>query len=92
MTNSVKPPAGSVCGCHLGPVGPEGTARWLTPEQVVAYVHGAVSLGTLRNYRSARIGPRYLKVGRSVFYTVDSVQDWLTELSREDDLRWNDSL
>jgi hypothetical protein len=58
----------------------------------VEYLRGAVTLGTLRNYRSARIGPRYLKVGRSIFYTLSSVDDWLAELSATDDLRWNDRL
>ena len=67
-------------------------AFWLTPDQVVAYVRGAVTLGTLRNYRSARIGPRHLKVGRSIFYTVESVHAWLADLAADDELRWNDRL
>ena len=91
MTSYSIPDAGCTCGCHRLRTSLT-TAAWMTPEQVVEYVHGAVTVGTLRNYRSARIGPRYRKVGRAVFYTVDSIHDWLAELSRDDDLRWNDNL
>lgn len=95
MNPSLSPSttSSSLCGCHVGSTQPAvGPGSWLTPEQVVEYVRGAVTLGTLRNYRSARIGPRYLKVGRSIFYTVGAISDWLAELAVEDDLRWRDRL
>ena len=80
------------CGCHTAPANPSGPDSWLTPEEVVEYVRGAVTLGTLRNYRSARVGPRHLKVGRSVFYTVEAINDWLSELAVADERRWRDQL
>lgn len=84
--------SGCSCGCHASGTNFVGPASWLSPEQVVDYVRGAVTLGTLRNYRSARIGPRYLKVGRSIFYNVEAVNDWLAELALEDERRWKDQM
>ena len=78
------------CDCHPDAFAADDPRAWLTPEELVEHLRGAVSLGTLRNYRSARTGPRYLKVGRSIFYTVESVNGWLAELAAEDELRWND--
>lgn len=63
---------------------------WLTPDDVVALLRGALSLGTLRNYRSARIGPAYIRIGRAVFYPRAEVNAWLTEQVRESEARWND--
>lgn len=84
--------SGCSCGCHASGTNSAGPASWLTPEQVVDYLRGAVTLGTLRNYRSARIGPRHRKVGRSIFYTVEAINDWLAELALEDERRWKDQL
>ena len=65
---------------------------WLTPDDVIALLRGALSLGTLRNYRSARIGPAYIRVGRAVFYPRAEVNAWLAEQVRESEARWNDRL
>jgi len=78
------------CGCHHDESVADVPTTWLTPEELVEHLRGAVTVGTLRNYRAARIGPRYLKVGRSIFYTLDNVNDWLAELAAADELRWND--
>lgn len=69
------------------PLDPRG---WLTPDEVVELLRGAVSLGTLRNYRSARIGPAYVRVARSVFYPRAEVDAWLAEQVRKSEDRWND--
>jgi hypothetical protein len=63
---------------------------WLTPEEVVSLMRGAFTLGTLRNYRSARIGPAYVKLGRAIFYPRAEVDAWLEEQVRLSDERWND--
>ena len=63
---------------------------WLRPEEVVSLLRGALTLGTLRNYRSARIGPAYIRVGRAVFYPRAEVEAWLAEQVRESEARWND--
>lgn len=84
-------PLTSTCSCDCHPRASVARPKtWLTPEELVEHLRGAVTLGTLRNYRAARTGPRYLKVGRSVFYTLESVDTWLAELAVADDLRWND--
>ena len=80
------------CGCHPDASVADGPKTWLTPEELVQHLRGAVTLGTLRNYRAARTGPRYLKVGRSIFYTLESVDTWLAELAVDDERRWNDRL
>lgn len=90
--SSTSLPLACHCGCHASSAHTGGRMLWLTPEELVEHLRGAVTLGTLRNYRSARTGPRYLKVGRSIFYTLESVNDWLAELATEDELRWNDRL
>jgi hypothetical protein len=92
MNPPPSPTNGCTCGCHATGMDSIGPASWLTPEQVVEYVRGAITLGTLRNYRSARIGPRHLKVGRSIFYTVEAINHWLAELAVEDERRWRDQL
>ncbi|MGD0236949.1 MAG: helix-turn-helix domain-containing protein [Syntrophorhabdales bacterium] len=42
----------------------------------VAEVYG-VSLGTLANLRSRRLGPKFFKQGKSVFYRVEDFESWL---------------
>jgi hypothetical protein len=50
----------------------------LTPEELAA--RWRVSVDTLRNWRSARTGPAYQKIGRKIAYTLADVQSW--ELKR----------
>ncbi|MGM5030010.1 DNA-binding protein [Tardiphaga sp. 862_B3_N4_1] len=49
---------------------------YLTPEEVAERYRGTVSIGTLRNWRSMRIGPAYVKVGKSVLYPVNQLEIW----------------
>jgi hypothetical protein len=50
-------------------------SRFLTPEEVVDRYRGGVSLGTLRNWRTKRIGPSFIKIGKAVLYPVEELED-----------------
>src|SRR2546426_4411025 len=47
----------------------------LSPEELAAMVE--LSPKTLADWRSARKGPCYLRVGRKIWYPKDLVDDWL---------------
>lgn len=49
---------------------------FLTPNEVSERYRGEVSAGTLRNWRALRIGPSYLKVGKSVLYPLSALEAW----------------
>lgn len=51
------------------------TTRWLTTEG--ASDHTAISVSTLNKLRVFGGGPRFSKVGRSVRYCVQDLDDWL---------------
>jgi hypothetical protein len=51
-------------------------ASFLTPDEVTARYRGEISPGTLRNWRSLRIGPSYIKVGKGVLYPVGELEAW----------------
>lgn len=51
-------------------------SRFLTPEEVSERYRGSVSLGTLRNWRSMRIGPSFVKIGKSVLYPSSELDAW----------------
>ena len=50
--------------------------KYLTPEEVVERYRGATTLGTLRNWRSMRVGPPYVKIGKAVLYPIDELDAW----------------
>jgi hypothetical protein len=50
---------------------------FLTLNEVIERYRGQISEGTLRNWRSMRVGPSFLKVGKAVLYP-------LAELDRSD--------
>ena len=50
--------------------------KFLTPEEVTERYRGGVSIGTLRNWRAMRVGPAYLKIGKSVLYPIDELEAW----------------
>jgi hypothetical protein len=50
--------------------------KFLTPEEVVQRYRGEISLGTLRNWRSMRIGPTFVKIGKAVLYPVAELDAW----------------
>lgn len=48
--------------------------EFLTPAQVVARWGGAVTTGTLANWRSRQVGPAFQKFGSRVRYTLAAVE------------------
>lgn len=52
------------------------TSPYLTEIEVVERYRRAVSIGTLRNWRTQRIGPAYVKIGKAVLYPLTALNDW----------------
>jgi hypothetical protein len=50
--------------------------KFLTTEEVCERYRGEVSAGTLRNWRAQRVGPTFIKVGKSVLYPVQDLEEW----------------
>jgi hypothetical protein len=53
-------------------------SEFLTPQAVSARYAGAVTVGTLRNWRSLKRGPPFVHVGRRVMYRVSDLIAWET--------------
>lgn len=51
-------------------------SKYLTPKEVSDRYRGAISTGTLKNWRSQRIGPPFIKVGKSVLYATEQLDQW----------------
>lgn len=49
---------------------------YLTLEEVVERYRNQVSEGTLRNWRSKRIGPSFIKIGKAVLYPIEELERW----------------
>jgi hypothetical protein len=58
ISRSFVPPAGPV---------------FLTVEEVVERYRGQVSEGTLRNLRSMRVGPSFIKIGKAILYPLEEL-------------------
>jgi Helix-turn-helix domain len=56
----------------LGTTGP----IFLTLEEVVERYRAQVSEGTLRNWRSMRIGPSFIKIGKAILYPLEELDRW----------------
>lgn len=54
---------------------PRRPGRLMTASDVADALR--ISEGTLRNWRSARRGPRFAKVGGTVRYREEDVADWI---------------
>lgn len=50
--------------------------KFLTAEEVFDRYRGAISVATLRNWRSLRIGPPFVKLGKTVLYPVEHLDRW----------------
>ena len=50
--------------------------KFLTTDEVSQRYRGQISAGTLRNWRTQRVGPPYIKIGRSVLYPVQGLEEW----------------
>ena len=50
--------------------------KFLTANEVAERYRREISVGTLRNWRAQRIGPHFVKIGKSVLYPVQSLDEW----------------
>lgn len=50
--------------------------KYLTAEEVAERYRGEISVGTLRNWRAARIGPPFIKIGKAVLYPIEELDAW----------------
>jgi hypothetical protein len=50
--------------------------KFLTPEEVAERYRGEISVGTLRNWRSMRIGPGFVKIGKAILYPIAELNAW----------------
>lgn len=51
-------------------------SEFLTPEEVSERYRGGIAVGTLRNWRGMRIGPSFVKIGKTVLYRLESLEEW----------------
>lgn len=51
---------------------------YLTPAEVVKKWNGAVTVGTLANWRAQGRGPAFVKFGTRVRYPVSQLEQWET--------------
>ena len=63
-------------------VKPEGRRPWISPDgiymnEVAAAQYLGKSLSRLRNMRCQRIGPKFHKPGRSIYYRADDLRDFI---------------
>jgi hypothetical protein len=49
---------------------------FLTLNEVIERYRGQISEGTLRNWRSMRVGPSFLKLGKAVLYPLEQLDRW----------------
>ena len=50
--------------------------QYLTQDEVAERYRGLISVRTLANWRSLRIGPKYTKVGKTVLYSENELDKW----------------
>jgi hypothetical protein len=53
-----------------------GDGMYLTPDQLVERWNGAITKGTLANWRSKKKGPSFTKMGEKVLYPIDKLEKW----------------
>lgn len=49
---------------------------FLTLDEVIGRYRDQISEGTLRNWRSKRVGPSFLKLGKAVLYPLEELERW----------------
>lgn len=52
------------------------TTAYLTLEEVIERYRNKISEGTLRNWRSKRIGPSFIKAGKAILYPIEELERW----------------
>lgn len=50
--------------------------HYLTQDEVAERYRGLVSVRTLANWRSLRIGPKFTKIGKTVLYDEAELDAW----------------
>ena len=50
--------------------------KFLTAEEVSERYRGGISVGTLRNWRTMRVEPTFIKIGKAVLYPIDELEAW----------------
>lgn len=50
--------------------------KFLTPQQLSERWEGRISARTLANWRSAGMGPPFVKIGGAIVYKRDDVEAW----------------
>jgi hypothetical protein len=50
------------------------TMDFLTEEEVAERYRGEIAPGTLRNWRSQRVGPAFIKIGKAVLYPIEELK------------------
>lgn len=51
---------------------------YLTPHEVADRYQGRIKVRTLANWRSAGVGPPFVKVGGRILYKLDLIEAWET--------------
>jgi hypothetical protein len=51
-------------------------SKFLTAEEVSERYRGEITVGTLRNWRTMRIGPAFVKIGKAVLYPIQELDAW----------------
>jgi hypothetical protein len=49
---------------------------FLTLDEVIVRYREQISESTLRNWRSMRVGPSFLKLGKAVLYPLEELERW----------------
>lgn len=60
----------------------DNTARLLTEEDLIDRWRGKITRATLITWRSRRVGPRFVKVGRQALYPVADVEAYEASRTR----------
>jgi hypothetical protein len=74
-SNAKLSPSGLAVDC-CSRVKTMSDAKYLTVDEVVERYRGEVSAGTLRNWRAQRVGAPFIKIGKSVLYPVQGLDEW----------------
>ena len=49
---------------------------FLTLDEVIDRYRDQISEGTFRNWRSEKVGPSFLKLGKAVLYPLEELERW----------------
>lgn len=51
-------------------------AKYLTPAEMAERYAGKITVGTLANWRSQGVGPKFSKIGGRILYPLAAVEEW----------------